>query len=87
MVTTFYFKGTGLRDVVVAFRWTDLWRRATDFNAPPLRECILCYELRFLMQGDSCAWIIKNFVSALTWQVTGNVSSTNLFHIKAQRKH
>lgn len=53
MVTTFLFsRVTGLRDVTVSFKQTDLCLHVTDFNVPQ-QERIPCYEEVLLAQGDS----------------------------------
>lgn len=53
MVTTFLFsRVTGLRDVTVSFKQTDLCVHVTDFNVPQ-HERIPCYEEVLLVQSDS----------------------------------
>lgn len=52
-MTTFLFsRVTGLRDVTVSFKQTDLCLHVTDFNVPQ-QERIPCYEEVLLAQGDS----------------------------------
>lgn len=53
MVTTFLFsRVTGLRDVTVSFKQTDLCLRVTYFNVPQ-QEHIPCYDDVLLAEGDS----------------------------------
>lgn len=56
-MTTFLFsRVTGLRDVNVSFKKTDLCLHVTDFNVPQ-QERIPCYEEVLLAQGDSYSYI------------------------------
>lgn len=59
MVTTFLFsRVTGLRDVTVSFKQTDLCQHVTYFNVPQ-QEDIPCYEDVLLAEGDSYSCMKK----------------------------